>query len=353
MSQQWLRACSLVVGDDTDAIELAGDPKNPVLRIKFTVHYYTKSSPASLHARIYNLSPQTIQSIIGFTQKNPPTATGIAFATSGIVVLKAGYIDNFAQIFKGFIYQLRVGKESNVDSFLDIFAADGDVAHNWATMNTTFAAGYTSEDVYKACGQSMQKWQVSQGPPPDGLNSTTGSPRGKVCFGMTRDVLRDLGESNNFTWNILDQQLQAYPKFTFRAGEAIIINRYTGMVGIPEQTDQGISVTTLLNPAIRWGTQVQINDTDIAHLVLKAPGANYNVPLSPGFKDQGAIVPPINSDGTYVVIHARYEGDTRGNPWYSHMVCLSTQPTAVIPKAALDVSLPPPLSDTKVVGAAP
>jgi hypothetical protein len=352
MSQQWLRACSLVVGDDTDAIELAGDPANPILRIKFTVHYYTKESPASLHARVYNLSPQTIQSIIGFTQKNPPKSTGVAFATSGIVVLKAGYIENFDQIFKGYVYQLRVGKESNVDSYLDIFAADGDEAHNWATMNTTLAAGYTAKDVYQSCGESMKKWQVATGPAPNGLDASSGSPRGRVCFGMTRDVLRDLGESHNFTWNILNQQLEAHPKFTARPGDAIIINRFTGMIGIPEQTDQGISVVTLLNPAIRWGTLVQINDTDIARLVINNPNANYAIPLSPAFKDQGAIVPPINSDGNYVVVHARYEGDTRGNPWYVHMVCLSIDKTAVIPKAATDVKLPPPITGGKIQGAA-
>lgn len=346
MSRQWLRACSLVVANDSNAIELAG-PLNPnVLRIKFTVNYITKQTPGVLKARVYNLAPSTIQTIIGYATGQPPTATGIAVATAGTVTLKAGYQDNIGTIFFGYIYQLRVGKESNVDSYLDIFAADGDQAHNWAKMETTFAAGYTEQDVWTAAGKSMQPWQVSTGNPPDGLN-TNRSPRGKVAFGMTRDILRDHAASNNYTWNILNQQLQGYPKYAVRPGEAVVINRYTGMIGVPEQTDQGISVVTLLNPALRWGTQIQLNDTDVAHYVINNPGSNPNDPAyaisaDPAYKGgQSQVIPPINSDGTYVVVYCRHEGDTRGNPWYSHMVCISTKPSATVPKSFFTVAVPP------------
>jgi hypothetical protein len=73
--------------------------------------------------------------------------TSIPAAASAQVILKAGYQQNFGELFRGQIYQMRVGKESNVDSYLDLFAADGDEAHGWATARQSLSAGYTAQDI--------------------------------------------------------------------------------------------------------------------------------------------------------------------------------------------------------------
>jgi hypothetical protein len=338
--QQYLRACSLIVADMTgNGIELAGLENKQILRIRFTVDYQTAQTPASFHARVYNLSELTIQTIIGLASENPPTATAIGVTTTAQVIFKAGYIQNVQTLFTGRIFQMRVGKENATDSYLDIFAADGDLAHNWATMNTPFAKGYTAASVWDSAGQSMKPWGVSSSAPPNGL-STKPSPRGKVCFGMTRDVLRSMANSNNFTWNILNGQLQGQPKFAFNPGQAIVVNSRTGMVGVPEQTENGVTVTTLLNPAITWGTRIQINDTDIARLIVQNPGTDTLGPTSAATGSQKTYIPTLNCDGFYVVLYAQHVGDTRGNEWYTKFTCISNNATATKP-LALSVPLPP------------
>ena len=80
MAQQWLRACSLIVADASgNGIELAGPDLSNVLRIVFNVTFAIGSTPAALKARIYNLSPATVNKILALANQNPPTDSDIPF----------------------------------------------------------------------------------------------------------------------------------------------------------------------------------------------------------------------------------------------------------------------------------
>ena len=151
-------------------------------------------------------------------------------------------------------------------------------------------------------------------------------------------------------------QLTAAPKFSVRSDEAIVLNSETGMVGSPEQTERGVSVMCLLNPAIRWGTKLQINEADIQRLLVQrgtSGSTSAQVGGTPGFAASGLspsfsggqseLIPPLNSDGIYVVLFASHVGDTRGEAWYTRSVCLSIDPTALKPRASQQVILPPPI----------
>jgi hypothetical protein len=353
-ASQWIRACSLVVADmQGNGIELAGPDAPQILRIRFSVLYETKDTPASMKARVYNLSATTVERIRGLATQNGPTLTGLPRKTSAQVVLKAGYQQNFGQLFLGQIYQLRMGKESNVDSYIDIFAADGDLAHDWAIMRKSLAKGFVSEDLLKHYADSMSPWQTSYAGPPDGLQSQA-SPRGKVMFGMTRDYLSDFCDTNNCTWNIYQNQLQVVPKFSVRPGEAVVINSRTGQIGVPEQTENGVSVMCLLNPAITWGTRIKLTNTEIAQFALSASGldSGFKGMVSPNvaYGNQGAWVPPLNTDGDYVCLYVEHHGDTRGDEWYTRITALSSNPSDPIPKAVTNIDIPDPLVSSSISG---
>ncbi len=342
----YLRYCSLNIADQAgNGVELAGlQGTNQVLRIRFSTHYYTTMSPASMNARVYNLSQTTIQNILALASKNPPTDVGVPNATSALVTLKAGYISNTGDqtIFRGMIYQLRQGKENATDSYLDIFAADGDAAHVFGYVSQSVPAGSSAVDQWNILGQSWSPWQISTGEPPNGL-STTGRSRGRVLFGPTRERLRELSDYNNFTFNILNGQLQGAPVGAPLSTNqtAIEVNSQTGMIGIPEQTESGVTVTTLLNPQIRWGTVLKINNSEIAQLLVQngLNGSATSTGVTP-FNQAPAFVPQLNSDGLYVVIHVHHTGDTRNNPWYSIMTCLSIDPSAQVPLAKPEYQYP-------------
>jgi len=105
---------------------------------------------------------------------------------------------------------------------------------------------------------------------------------------------------------------------SYLPGEAVVINAKTGMIGTPAQTNEGINAKTLLNPLIRVGGRVKLNNADIADYKI-----NLAQPLSP------ANIPPSKrADGTYYVLVIEHSGDTRGIDWYTTLVCLSIDPSS-------------------------
>lgn len=337
---QWLRAASLQIADETgNGIELAGADLSNALRIRFTASYATGNSPITLQARVYNLSGQTIKLIQSLAQKQAPNVKGVPFATTARCTMLAGYQGNLSTLFVGQIYQLRSGYENSTDSFLDIFAGSGDYFKNFATNNVSLSKGNTAVDRWNAIGKDASPWQVEFDNPPTGL-STTPSVRGRVYFGMVRDNLDDLGRSNNFVWNVNGTKVEARPMFTPRPGAAIVINYQTGMVGFPEQTEEGIKVSCLLNPQIIHDTQIKLTNTEISNLLLTNPGLSGKGAVSPNatFGSQQAVVPVLNTDGTYFVLQVRHTGDTRGNEWYSHIIAINIDTTqSVLPNATVPI----------------
>jgi hypothetical protein len=293
MSQQYLRKVGLLVGDATgQGLDLSE------LRIEFKVRQWDLQTPNSAFIRVWNLSEATMRQVQGeFTR----------------VVLQAGYQDGpFGTIFDGSIIQPKRGRANATDTYLDIVAADGDQAYNFAVVNTSLVAGATPKDQVNAVVGAMGQHGVMQGYVPD--LPANALPRGKVLHGMARDHLRDLGASTDTKWSIQNGSVQMVPLKGVLPGPAVVINSASGMIGIPEQTQEGIKVRTLLNPDIKMGRAVQINNADINR-------AQLDVSLQGQL--QNAFLPRVTDDGFYRVIVAEQSGDTRGNDWYTDLICIA------------------------------
>ena len=303
---QYLRQISLKVGDADDALDLSD------MRIRFAVRRGDFKTPNSADLRIYNLAEATIQRIEKeFTR----------------IVLQAGYSGNFGIIFDGTIKQVRRGRESQTDTYIDITAADGDSAYNFAVMSVTLAAGSTANEHLELALQSMVSRGISIGDTP--ALSINKLPRGKVFYGMTRDFLDILGKTQNVSWSIQDGKLTLIPNNAYLPGEAVVITSATGMVGLPEQTQNGINVRTLLNPGIRIGKQLQIDNSSIQRYRF---GLGVTAGTSNSFVAQQA---KISDDGFYKAFVVDHYGDNRGNDWYTDTICLAidaTVPLGLLPQ---------------------
>jgi len=295
-SEQWLRKCTLLVSDkEGEGLDLSQ------LRIKFSVKRSDTQTPNMAEIRIYNLEEQTANRIKKEFSK---------------VILQAGYESNFGVIFQGNIKQVYSGRENATDTFLDIIAGDGDLAYNFAIVNTTLAAGAGQSDQINAAIGSMNGKGVSAGSV--ATSSTAKLPRGKVMYGMARDYLKQSSESTDTTWSIQDGKVQFVPVTSYLPGEAVVLTAKTGMVGTPTQTNEGVNVKCLLNPKLKIGGRVQLDNENIARLKinLSQPGSPANIPA------------PITDDGVYYVLVIEYQGDTRGQEWYSTITCLNLDVTA-------------------------
>jgi hypothetical protein len=317
LSTQYFRNVSLIVAPANGSLALELNE----FHFNFWVRRGDNQTPNSLTVRIYNLSRETAQQL-----SNAPTSE---FSR---VVLQCGYIGLpgeqpfLGTIFDGNIKYVNTGNETAKDSFIEIVAADGDSAYNFAFVNITLAAGSTHTDQINACLAAMSQVR------PDGITGgyiptyTTPLPYGKTMFGLARDYLRDISKTVQASWSIQDGQLQLVPLDGYLPNEAIDLNSATGLIGFPQRTLSGLQVRCLINPQIKIGGRIRINNAYVQGLTYSlTTGGNAGI-----FPSSIAI----DADGYYRVLWVEHTGDTRGNQWYSDLICISLDASVAFPEAA-------------------
>lgn len=294
---QFGRTGSLILVEGETGIDLSD------FHFTFRTQQQDVESPSNCRIRVYNLAKSTVKKIRGEFSR---------------VVLQAGYGSDFGVIFDGTIRQFRIGRENATDTYLDILAADGDQAYNYATVNKTLASGSAPADRIKVATDAMSTKGVTAGH----LTNFTGGilPRGKVLFGMARAVLRQETRSQGASWSINNGKVQVLPLDGYLPGEAVVLNAQTGMVGIPEQTIEGLKVKCLLNPKLVIGGLVQIDNASINQTVQRDPNAG---PIPYNQYAGLQLLADVTNDGLYRLFVVEHEGDTRGTNWYSELTCLA------------------------------
>ncbi|KVM87644.1 hypothetical protein WT06_22110 [Burkholderia anthina] len=330
--EQFGRKVSLIIGFDSgEALDLSE------LRIVFRVQRGDLQTPNSARIRVYNVADNTAQKVEREYSR---------------VVLQAGYEGNYGIIFDGSLVQVRRGRESQTDTFLDITAADGDMAYNFAVVNTTLAAGSTPEDHVRVCTAAMGQFGVAEGYRPD-LGGRP-LPRGKVMFGMARDHLETVARSTQTLWSIQDGKMQMVPETSYVPGEIPSITYESGMVGLPEQTQNGITVKMLLNPSVKIGRLIKLDNRSIQRYEFSLN--NQQQAENGAIAGQNKINSPEKTDGYYYVMTNEHWGDTRGNDWYTEAICLAVDATPIavdlLAKAEQGISgpVPPKLDVIKPYG---
>jgi hypothetical protein len=276
------------------------------LRIAFKVFQSTIQSPNAAEIRIYNPSQATAKQFQGKQGKK--------------VTLTAGYQDNSGPIYIGEIKQSFIRKEDQVTTVLLLFCATADGAYNQGRVDTTVSAGHTPQDRVDAAVKAMAPFGVSLGLVNVDLSQPK-YPRGIPLVGMARDVLRGVALSAGALWSIQDgNQVHIVKNGNSVPGPAFVLNSQTGMIGFPEQTEDGIIVRSLINPALKINSLVQINQAsiqqatpDYAGIASDASKTNFNL------SNTGTIA----ADGMYRVLFIERSGDTRGQEWYDTSTVLA------------------------------
>lgn len=304
--EQFGRRASLIVAAGAAGLDLSE------FHFKFQISAADQESPNAATIRIYNLSAATMLSMRGEYTR---------------VVLQAGYESSFGVIFDGTIKQYRIGKENATDTYIDILAAENDLEYNYGVCNATLAAGSTAQDRLAAAAKGIG---VPLGTVDNTLAVSGGTlPRGKVLWGMGRNFMRCAAQSLGATWTITGGKVNVTGLRGYLPGEAVVLSAKTGMIGLPEQTEDGIKVRALLNPKLRIGGLVKIDNAAINQIVQGS--GEIKLPMGQiVYNSRAALSFPasIASDGLYRVFVVEYVGDTRGNEWYSDLICLAVDPSS-------------------------
>lgn len=296
MARQYIRKVSLQLGDvDGNGLDFSK------LKIRFAVRRGDIQTPNTADIRIYNVSPDTANRVQNEFSR---------------LLLQVGYEGNFGTIFDGQIRQVRRGRENATDTYLDITASDGDSAYTHAVVNISLAAGSLPADHVAVCADAMAEHDVKLGEVP-GLPGNA-LPRGKVMYGMARDYMRVVARNTATVWSIQDMEITMIPQDEYLPGEIPLINAKTGMVGMPEQTQNGIKVKMLINPSVKIGQLIQIDNASIQQMRL---GLSQGELAAQGLTMETA---KLDDDGLYYVQTVDHTGDTRGNDYYSEAICLAS-----------------------------
>ncbi|MDR3461714.1 MAG: hypothetical protein P4L76_05290 [Beijerinckiaceae bacterium] len=296
MGRNFIRTCSLQVGGAGRAMDLSN------LRVVFKIEASLIQSPNMAHFRVYNVAPTTEAALMQGEFTN--------------VQFSGGYVENSGLLYTGDIKQVIKGHETAVDSYVDIFCGDGDKIYNFSVITKTLAAGWTPRDKFDAALSAM-------GLKPGIINvdlSQPKFPRGIPLAGLARDALREIANSKNATWSIRDgatvdmiDHSKPYPSST------VLMNAQTGMVGWPRQTANGIIVTSFINPDLKQGTLIQINNKSI----LQAQRDNTPTGAASQLNQDLDYTGKIAADGIYSVLLLERSGDTRGQDWYDTATCIA------------------------------
>jgi len=301
---QYMRVAKLLVyPSSTNATEVVGLDLSE-MHFTFEVHQSDYSAPNTAEVRVFNLKEETVLAIRKSFNR---------------VVIEAGYDGNSGVIFEGTIKQFRIGKINNTTTFLDILAADGDIGFNFGVVNKSLPAGSTPQ-------QRIAETSAAMGMPvsfqPSQAQATGGVlPRGKVLFGMAKARMHDIVRSQQWSWSIQKNKVQVIPLTGYLPNEAVEINSYTGMVGVPRATENGIEVNILLNAQIIVGGLIKLNAADVNQTVQQNPSNApfaYNNPYG-----NPELLAKVTNDGVYRVYVAEHIGDTRGTEFYTSIIALA------------------------------
>ena len=266
----------------TEVVEVnAVDVSN--LRCVFSCEKDTNDTPNYSIITVYNMASKTINSI----------------KKGDKVILEAGYENgNYGMIFTGNIVQPMVSRESNTDIALTLVVQDGDVYLNSSFTATTLSKASTNADVVRTCTKNDAT--VSDGAISKELSKTK-LARGKTMFGKSAKYVKKAAANSNSQFYIEDGKVNIVAATDYSSKQAVELNPMTGLIGMPQQTDDGVSGQCLINPSIKLNTLIFINSSLVVAKQVAEGETKYTA---------------VNSDGVYRITKLTYEGDTHGDNWY-------------------------------------
>jgi hypothetical protein len=308
MTQKYLRQVNLALVSNGKKTGI--DCSN--LHFTFTTTQFALSTGNHLMLRLYDLDEPNVGRVMGeFTD----------------IILNAGYEENPPTLFEGTIVQVRRGWEGDkAERYIDITAMDGDRALAYQIIADAIPNGSTYQQRWAAIVKALNL-PAGQVPTLDQLPKElqNPNPRGATLFGAATDAANEQAMHMMCTWSIQNGRIVVIPYHGDLPGAAppIDINGATGMIGWPEQTDEGVHVQCLLDARLFCHQRVRINNFDTLQQQLNLIGGDYAAANLFGAQGGRAI---IAADGIYRIVEVTHSGDTRGNEWYSDLVCLADDP---------------------------
>lgn len=317
MSEQWIRQCKLTVQVDQNkprALDLSE------YHIYFHISQPTTDAPKTAEIYIYNLSKIRMDELCGVDDQK----------VSGKVILEVGYRSSGLEtLFKGEVFQYRRGRDNQVDTWLCILAVSGKVAKTEQVVGISVPAGTTVNETKNILLEEYEKAGLQLGHSPE--LSDQKLIRGRVIFGSLDMNMQQFSKDNDLAYTLSDGEIHMRIVDKYTLEPLHILNADTGVVGMPQLTTEGLQVTCLLNPKLKWGGRIQVDMTNLQT-------ESYEVAYGQAGVDQPFKNPKLASgiNGQFIICSAEHSGDNRGKDWYTSLTCVAVG--GAVPKSGISIT---------------
>lgn len=315
------RKCKILIADkNNDAWDVAS------LKCVFRIEKSVFPSVNFCEVKIYNINTETDISIIkegvrivveagydGYVQTDE---------TRNGETVKVQSPKQYGKIFDGQIVQYLHDREENIDYTLTLIAYDGDAYLNRSFTSFSVNKGINQRQIIDNLTTKVTS-PIDVGHISPNLSTKT-LPRGKVFFGAPKGYLRDVARDNNANLWVDDGQVIIAKITDLPPGEALVLSPKTGLVGVPQQTQDGIQYRSLLNPSIILRSMVKIDNSIVRLMKLQAAQNSQGLLMF-------SLQAPLDADGQYQTAKIIHIGDTRGNEWYTDVVGISSYGKGLLP----------------------
>jgi hypothetical protein len=229
------------------------------------------------------------------------------------VQLFAGYQNSrYGKIFDGDVVQSFRNYHDGVDDILQILALSGNrlLSNNW--ISTSLTSGQTQNQVLDSVAKDknvlIKKSQEVQ----EKLSEKQ-YPRGQVIFKEVADIVENTASEINSVCQVTkDGILEMKSMMEAVRGQLmpLDLNYTNGLIGSPVYSEQGITITSLLDSRIKPLCLIKVNNQ-----LLERSYANIN---QIGIIEQDRRL--IDPDGEYRIMSVTHSGDTYGDVWQTEAI---------------------------------
>ena len=321
-----------IKSSDGTTVTVSSD-QHPALRVLFKVKTYMLMTVWQAEITIYNMGSQQAAGIVkGAAASNTNNNSqlwnfGKPLQMGDVVTLNAGYEADGGstnQIYQGNLLQSFQTRENVTDTKLVLRCVSNLALNSFASINITRASGQSDWDV-------LQQIVAGAADPQHGNSSpripTDIDEASQAALQQSKDPgsqtirerpllsLAKIADQNNiFAW--MDQDglhmrtftednvptprfIYGPPNMSKPSGQQPTTAKPT-ILGVPEQTEDGVVFTTLMDSAVKIGDPIQI---DLSSTAINAFQFQY--------QQQRPALP--NTAGVYFVAGKDMQGDTRGS----------------------------------------
>lgn len=262
------------------------------LRVKFSIQKYGWMTPNYSEISIYNLSPED---------------ENIILKNGCRVLVEAGYVNGpYGLIYDAPIFQPIWSRERYVDSILTLVCIDADKLMYENHVEITLKMQEQRDLLIEMAKRARKPFNIKYISEDVKSNQL---PRAKTFFGKPSDYLRQFAQQSGTHISAIDDSVYISMVQSDATMDPLELSPGEGgIIGTPQQTQEGISLTVLLNSDLRifkpQPMLIKINNSKIR--VAK--------------QTLNQIYSSLDKDGVYKVLGINHIGDTRGNEWYSNIV---------------------------------